>query len=64
MARETMVALPVTIKVNVTGRVRQCRPDLEQHCSGSRRRPSATPSSTDTPYEVVVELDYRGKSRP
>ena len=36
MAEETMVALPVSIRVDATGRVRQCPPDVEQHLLRNR----------------------------
>src|SRR5207244_3519915 len=31
MAEETMVSLPVSVRVDATGRIRQCPPDVEQH---------------------------------
>jgi signal transduction histidine kinase len=62
MARETMVALPVSIKVNVTGRVRQCRPDLEQHLLRVAQEAISNAVQHGHADEVVVELDYRGKS--
>jgi signal transduction histidine kinase len=58
MAEETMVALPVSIRVDVGGRVRQCRPDLEQHLLRIAQEAISNAVQHGRADEVVVGLDY------
>jgi signal transduction histidine kinase len=62
MAQETMVALPVSIRIEVAGRVRQCAPDVEQHLLRIAQEAISNAVQHGGAGEVVVELDYRGKA--
>ncbi len=62
MADETMVALPVTVRVDVNGRVRSCTPDVEQHLLRIAQEAISNAVQHGSATEVFLELSYAGDS--